>query len=443
MTLLLKLFQPYAFMILGMTYSVQQALEGLNINSTQFTPMRDQHGAIIGSALDVNASLALPFLAVLVFLVVWLILWMLALRALWGRRSMSWGLLLLLLPGVLSLTGVWPQVHWLPRRYDVGSGYVGGLSGMLLLQVAAMSTGWALTVLLTCRLKLDDRFRHGYDQFWYALAISAGLFFVADLNANGQRDDLRQSAATSRAASGYLLDQTRRLEAACESGTVRLPLACQWAGNSQWQLEEYAHESERLYWQLGPELEWRVYTGSNSAPDDRAVDALRQELRQYNSQVCPVTDLGGGASQTSRVSRVCQTTPPDFCTAFPARRLPGVDPSFGLMQPMAIANECVAPTLYRLRIEQASLASSVGDNDKARHLRTMFFVFVAFIAGGKVANASVRMTEAIRKARAGGAAQVARRGPGARIVSAALKVLALIWVRIKRFWSGLARLPTK
>jgi hypothetical protein len=391
--------------------------------------------------------MALPFLAVLMFLVVWFILGMLALRALWGRGAMGWGLLLVLLPGVLSVTGAWPLVHWLPRTYNIGSGEVGGLWGMFLLQGAAMTTGWAITVLLTRRLKLDDRFRHGYDQFWYGLAISAGLFFVADLNANGQRDDLRQSAATSRAASSYLLDQARRLEAACESGSVRLQLACQWAGNSQWQLEEYAYEGERLYWQLGPDLEWRIYTGSNSAPDDRTVDALRQELRQYNAQFCPVTDLGGGASQTSRVSRVCQITPPDFCTAYPARRLPGVDSALGLIEPMAIANECIVPTLYRLKVTQASLAAAVGSNDKARHLRTAFFIFVAFIAGGKVANASVRMTEAILKARAeklslgGGAAvfSATRRGWGTRI----FLLLLSMWAGIKRCWAGLGRLRAK
>jgi hypothetical protein len=55
MTFLLKLFQPYGFMSLGMTHSLQQALEGLGINATHYEPLRDQHGAIIGSAIDVNA----------------------------------------------------------------------------------------------------------------------------------------------------------------------------------------------------------------------------------------------------------------------------------------------------------------------------------------------------------------------------------------------------
>jgi hypothetical protein len=268
---------------------------------------------------------------------------------------------------------------------------------MLLLQGAAMTTGWALTVSLTHWLKLDDRFRHGFDQFWYALAISAGLFFVADLNANDQRDDLRQSAATSRAASSYLLDQVRRLDRYCRSDSVKLPLACKWARSSQWQLEDYAHHGERLYWQLGPEQEWTIYAGSGATHNDMAVDALRQELHQYNLRVCPVTDAGGGVTRASRVSSTCQMTPPEFCTSYPARKLAGVDPAIGAARTVAIANECIVPTLSRLKVEQASLAGAVDDSAKARNLRTMFFIFVAFVAGGKVANASVRMTDEMRR----------------------------------------------
>jgi hypothetical protein len=399
-TVLLRFLHPYLLMQLGITYSLQQALEGLGINKTQFEPWRDGNGSIVGSMLNVDATLALPLLAVLTFSLVWFALVMMALRALWGRRAVGLGLLLLLTPGLLSMAGVWPEVQWLPRTYVIGSGYVGSPWGMLLLQVSAMTTGWALTVLITCRLRLDDRFRHGYDQFWYALAISAGLFFVLDLNANGQRDDLRQSAATSRAASTYLLDQVRRLDEACQSGAIKLQLACEWARSSQWQLDGYAHYGEKLYWQLGPEQEWRIYTWSDRVHDDKTVDALRQELHQYNLHECPVTDLGGGVTQSSRISRICQIPPAEFCTSFPSRKLAGVDPVEAAARTVAIANECIVPTLFRLKTEQASLATSVDDNARARHLRTMFFLFVSLVAGGKVANASVRMTEAIRKARA-------------------------------------------
>jgi hypothetical protein len=398
-TIFLKFLQPYALMLLGMTYSLQQALEGIGINPTRFEPWRNNSGAVIGSAPNVDDSLGLPILALVVFLVVWLFLFMGALSKLWGRLATWFGGLLLTTPGLLALFDAWPHIQWLPRSYVIGSGYVGSPLGILLLQGAAMTTGWALTVSLTHWLKLDDRFRHGFDQFWYALAISAGLFFVADLNANDQRDDLRQSAATSRAASSYLLDQVRRLDRYCQSDSVKLPLACKWARSSQWQLEDYAHQGERLYWQLGPEQEWTIYAGSGATHNDMAVDALRQELQQYNLRMCPVTDLGGGVTRASRVSSTCQMTPPEFCTSYPARKLAGVDPAFGAARTVAIANECIVPTLSRLKVEQASLAGAVDDSAKARNLRTMFFIFVAFVAGGKVANASVRMTDEMRRRR--------------------------------------------
>lgn len=399
-TFILKFLQPYILMQLGMAYSLQQALEGLGINPTKFEPWRVGNGAIVGSMLDVNASLALPILAVLLFSVIWFFLIMRALRVLWSRSAMWLGLLLLVIPGILSIVGAWPQFQWLPRTYVIGSAYVGSPWGMFLLQIFAMTTGWALVVWLTCRLGLDDRFRHGYDQFWYAFAISAGLFFVADLNTNTLRNDLRQSSATSRAASSYLLDQVQRLDVACQSGEIKLDLACEWARSTQWTLGNYAHYGEKLYWQFGPEQEWDIYKPRASSQNDKAIDKLRQELHQYNLQVCPVTDLGGGITQSSNISRTCQITPADFCTSFPLRRLAGMDATEGPLRTVAIANECIIPTLYRLKIEQSSLTAVVDDSDKTRHLRTIFFIFVSFIAGGKVANASVRMTEAIRKANA-------------------------------------------
>lgn len=402
--ILFKFIQPYLLMLLSMTYSLQQGLEGLGLNETRFEPWRDGNGTIVGSMINVDASLALPMISLLLLAVVWIALVMIALRTLWGRHAMWLGLLLLALPGSLSAIAVWPDIHWLPRSYVIGSGYVGSPWGMLLLQAFTMAAGWAFTVLLTHRLKLDDRFRYGYDQFWYALAISAGLFFVADLDAARLRDDLRQSVAMSRAASSYLLDQVQRLDAACQSGDVKLPLACAWASRSQWQLANYAHYNEKQYWQLGPEQEGDIYTGSSATQDDKTVDALRQELHQYNIQMCPITNLGAGITQSSRLSRVCQISPAEFCTSFPSRNLASVAPIDGMTHTVAIANECIIPTLFQLKTKQVLLASAVDDNERTRHLRTVFFILVSLIAGGKVANASVRMTEAIRKEKANNAA---------------------------------------
>jgi hypothetical protein len=430
--------RPYALMQLGMAFSLQQTMEGLGINRTLFEPWSNATGSISGSMLNVGASLAAPLLVVLVFTFIWFGLILLALRALWGNRAIVLSLLLIVAPGLLSIAGVWPDIQWLPRTYVVGSGYVGSPRGMLLLQLSAMTTGWALTVLMSCRLKLDDRFRHGYDQFWYTLAISAGLFFVADLDANGERDKLRQSASTSRAASAYLLDQVRRLDDTCQSGMVKLPLACEWARNVQWQLDTYAHYGEKLYWQMGPEQEWQLYTRSDTPHDDQTIDAMRQELHQYNLATCPVTDLGRGITRSSRISRICQTPPAEFCTSFPSRKLSGVDPIEAATRTVAIANECVVPTLLRLKAEQTSLATYVGDNEKAKHLRTMFFLFVSLVAGGKVANASVRMTEAIRKVRsinttvASAASNLQSRFR--RLTVGLIKILRAIWM------SGVRRL---
>jgi hypothetical protein len=112
-----------------------------------------------------------------------------------------------------------------------------------------------------------------------------------------------------------------------------------------------------------------------------------------------------------------------------------VDPVEATARTVAIANECVVPALFRLKAEQASLAATVDDNARARHLRTMFFLFVSLVAGGKVANASARMTEAIRKARAANPTAAAASNANSRFrrpIAGLMKVFREAWTSVAR-----------
>lgn len=398
MNMITAFLQPYLSAIVGAAFSLQQALEGLKIHGSNFLAA-DADGKIINSYWSANEAVALPLLGLLAFVCVLILGFLAAIRVLAGVRGLLLGSIALAVPGLLSLAGVWPTVQWLPRSYNVGSGELGSPWGMFALLAIALGTGWTSIVLLSKLLQLDDRFRHGYDQFWYAMAISAGLFFVADMGAAHDRERLRDSAATSQAASGYLLAQMRRLDAECELRKVQAPVACQWAKKSQWNLEQYVDFGYKLYWQLGPENSDRLYAGAIRDASSEEIQTLRQELHQYNLSKCPVKSLGAGVRQSSRVSRTCQITPASFCIAYPDIPLKGVDPSEGILHTVAIANECVVPALVALKVEQTKLAQEVTANARARHLRWLLFLFTALVAGGKVANASIRMFQAIYQAR--------------------------------------------
>ena len=393
-----EFLQPYLSAILGAAFSLQQALEGLSLHGSNFL-VTDTNGRIINSYWSVKEAVALPLLFLLLYVCVLGSSGLVAVRVLAGWRGLFVGLFVLAMPGLLSIVGVFPNLRWLPESYNAGSGELGSPWGMFALLLVAMGTGWTSIVLLSKLFRFDDRFRHGYDQFWYAMAISAGLFFVIDMGAANDREKLRDSAATSKAASGYLLEQVRRLDAECEMGKVRAPVACKWAKTSQWELAQFADYNHTLYWQLGPENEDYIYAGKRRDIGPEDIQTLRQELHRYNLNKCPIKNLGSGVRQFAPVSSTCSITPASFCIAYPSNPLRGVDPGDGILSTVAISNECVVPGLVALKVEQEKLALEVASNSRARHLRWLLFLFTAFVAGGKVANASIRMFDAIGKER--------------------------------------------
>ena len=63
---------------------------------------------------------------------------------------------------------------------------------------------------------VGEGFRHYYDHLWYAMAVLAGLFFVADSSAQNDFMDLQEENQNSREASAYLLNQVRDYDRHCQ-----------------------------------------------------------------------------------------------------------------------------------------------------------------------------------------------------------------------------------
>jgi hypothetical protein len=427
-----EFLQPYLSAILGAAYSLQQALEGLSLHGSGFL-ITDADGRISGGYWSARDAAALPLLCLIAYVCVLGVVGLTAVRTLAGKRGLFVGLFVLAIPGLLSIVGVFPSLRWMPESYNVGAGELGSPWGMFALLLITLGTGWTAIVLFSKLFRFDDRFRHGYDQFWYAMAISTGLFFVADISASNDREKLRDSAATSKAASEYLLEQVRQLDAECEMGKVRASAACKWAKTSQWKLAQFADYNHKLYWQLGPKNDDDIYVGTGQDVSPEGIQTLRQELHRYNLSKCPIRNLGSGVRQFAPLSRSCRITPASFCIAYPNIRLKDVNPGDGILSTVAIANECVVPGLVALKVKQEKLAHEVESNLRARHLRWLLFLFTAFVAGGKVANASIRMFDAIEKERAN-----RRRNENVGLPhepsSAAAEVTAVAHLKKRRRW---------
>ena len=394
---MLKLFlQPYLQFLLGAAYSIQQTLEGLGLRTSWFLTS-DESGRVVGSYLSAQGAVSIPFFGLLAYSVLLVVAMLLAIKRFAGPTGLFMGLAVLCMPGILSVVGIWPALHWIPSTYLVGTGDLGSPWGMFAVLIFGLLTGWTAVALLTSTFRFGDRFRHGYDHVWYSMAIITGLLFVADLGTSRATRELQQANKISAGASTYLLQQVRRLSLQCQAGAVSAPAACNWSSTVQGVLERFGQHGEFLYPQFGPTTSADIYFPRTTAIDEAAVRAIRVELANYNQLECPVKDLGNGARLSSPVSTRCQTPPPDYCAAG-SEPLAGREMVSLMLTPVAIASECVVPTLVAQKVTQQKLARDVHAAELARHWRWLFFVIAALLAGGKVANASARLVDLKGKA---------------------------------------------
>lgn len=94
--------------------------------------------------------------------------------------------------------------------------------------------------------------------------------------------------------------------------------------------------------------------------------------------------------QGARPSPRCQITPPTFCRAWP-EPLAGQVERDVMLKPMALATECLAPTLVLLRRTAARLEDEATPDRRARNARWMYFLAFAGILGGKLAGATLKL----------------------------------------------------
>jgi len=117
---------------------------------------------------------------------------------------------------------------------------------------------------------------------------------------------------------------------------------------------------------------------------------IRGEIRAYNELKCPVRQLSSTTRQYSKSSTVCERVPANFCRSFPEPPNGFVNESIAL-QTVALASECIVPTLVRSRSIQEDLVSKVKSDLRSRHLRWLYFLLFLLVAGGKIANATTKL----------------------------------------------------
>ena len=84
-------------------------------------------------------------------------------------------------PGVFNVFGLFPKINYVADTFVIGGkGVLGSPWGLLPLLILGVITGWSWVIILVDIFDLGEKFRHYYDHVWYATAMLAGLFFVAE-----------------------------------------------------------------------------------------------------------------------------------------------------------------------------------------------------------------------------------------------------------------------
>lgn len=380
--------KPYIQMFYGAGFNIQQTLEGYGLSSSNFIEV-DSAGQITGSYWSPSQASVIPALMLTAYFL--LVLLPLALSAgyvLNRTKGAILALFFLSMPGLLNMAGFWPDIRFTPERFVLdGRGIMGEVTGYLPLLVIGLITGWCVTIVIYDSLKLSDKFRNTYDHLWYCSAVAAGVFFIVDSGRNLHNAELAEENKYGSQASSYLAKQLKEYRRFCLREGKADSASCTWASNVQQKLTDYSYYNAPLYVQLGPRSTSELYLPYAIGAEPLKI---REEIRAYNESKCSTQRRPGSHSASSESSITCETVPANFCRAFPEPPKGFVDQTY-IIQPVAVASECILPTLVRSRDIQESLIKKVEDGSRDQHLKWLYFLMFSLIAGGKIANASTKL----------------------------------------------------
>ncbi|WP_146612978.1 hypothetical protein [Halomonas sp. SL1] len=386
-----KFIRPYIDFILGASYNLHQILEGLGITSSSFL-VQTPEGKITNSYWSPLEATAPIFGGLLLFTAFLFFITLLAAYALGKRKGVAITIIVISTPGILSLLGIFPNIDYLPERFFINEpGELGSEKGLIPLLVLGMLLGWSTLTIIYDHLKLNENFRQCYEILLLPTALVGAVFFVADNDASNSISLLEKEVTNTQQASHYLLNQVRRYRRHCIQEETEEKLSCQWGSYIQKRLLDLSFYEENLISAFLPESTYEFYAPQSEEISMSEITRIREEISAYNQEVCPVENLENGTHRLSPTSANCETPPSRFCTSFP-------DPPNGLVErfiaanTLALASECILPTLSNQKEKILNLISSVEKDKKSKNQRWLYFVLTSILIGGHLANASARVS---------------------------------------------------
>lgn len=387
---------PYFSLIYGAAWNARQSLEGLGVRSPDGGAYVDAGHAMV-SIISPGVGLW-PIFGVLcasAFLLSASIV--LAGYVLRRKTGGMVAILCLCLPGLLNTISLWPEIRLIPDTFYInGAGALGSGWGVVPLLGMCLLAGWSGLILISDMLRLGENFGHAYDHVWGLSGIIAAVFFVADSQVGQHTRDLQEASRTVQQASAYLSRQATSYDQWCIAHRLQGSASCRWAANVQQKLLDYSTQAVEQYRDFGPKSAVDIYSVYGRMIDMAEVTAIRTEILAYNAAICPVTELGRGVGRYTQSAR-CLSVPAQYCFVYPDP-LNGTINKYTMADTSALSSECIVPALIALRTEEEKLLEKVKGDLQTRHYRWMYYLFFAFVAGGKIATSTVKLSGMHRRA---------------------------------------------
>lgn len=383
-------FHPYIVPLIGAAYNIQQTLEGLGLSSSSFI-VKDESGNIVNSYWSPSQAIYAPFGGLIFLLIVSVLFALCAAYVLARWRGVAGMLLLISIPGILNVLGLWPEIRYMPDSYVIGGeGVLGDVNGYLPILLIALLIGWSLIVVFYTSFNIKERFRSIYDHVWYFFAVFAGIFFVMDSSVNLKKMNLQEEHKISTEASAYLSSQLKDYYEYCKKSHNEDIASCVWASDVQQLLTDYTYYDKKLHVMFGPKASKDIYAPFSKEIDSEDILIIRKQIQAYNDLMCPVTKLSNTMSQQTKSSFLCRRVPAQFCRVFPDES-DGIVDKYILSRTVALGSECIVPMLVKSRELQEGLINKIAIAERNTHLRWMFYIVVAFLTGGKIANSTTKI----------------------------------------------------
>jgi hypothetical protein len=371
MNLVFQFLAPYIQLCGLAAWGVAQNMEGVGlftyINSPSITVNSATHFLTVWS-VDQGVAVLLGIFALLLPL-----LFLLNIRACFylSTRIGIVGLALWSAPGILALLGVTPGTHqFVPDVFRFGKGFSGSVESAAACLLILLVLGWSL-VMLAGAYWPRDRFKNIYDHIWYPLGLVAALYFVIDSSLPFYRGDLDNSNERAVSVLNLYSDSTKNLELACvESAFV------------QSNAKNLCARVKNIGWEIKSTLEMGKVVRAKIQLTDWV--KLLTEERQIGLEIDVINAWACGEKS---LWNQCKKIP--FDTLLSSKELD----QYYFFPPNIYAQALLK---YYASMEKSN--RKIEDIERGHNIRYFAFLLVAFLAGGKVANATraLRSEDSIR-----------------------------------------------